>query len=146
MNDACMSPTCLPFSKDDWDCDLVASTAWQTLFLKLENKTKYLDEDLPYKTMFRMAPRSSQEFAFISRYFFNFIIVRHPFTRLVSAYKDRIARCKMKAEWYNSGGTIISSLKPLYVGYISSVTQPGTDQRTWVQCSVWRWSNYFYWW
>ena len=93
----------------------MASTAWQTLFLKLENNTKYLDEDLPYKTMFRMAPRSSQEFAFISAYFYNFIIVRHPFTRLVSAYKDRIARCKMKAEWYSSGQTQIPSLKLLII-------------------------------
>ena len=43
-----------------------------------------------------MAPKSSKEFDNISKHFFNFLLVRHPFTRLVSAYKDRIARCKMK--------------------------------------------------
>ena len=50
-----------------------------------------------------MAPKSSKEFEHISKSFFNFILVRHPFERLISAYKDRIKGCKMKAEWYNSG-------------------------------------------
>ena len=50
-----------------------------------------------------MAPKSSKEFEHISKSFFNFILVRHPFKRLISAYKDRIEGCKMKAEWYNSG-------------------------------------------
>ena len=85
----------------------MASTSWQTSFLKLENNSKYLKENLPYKTMFRMAPKSSKEFDYISKHFFNFIIVRHPFRRLVSAYSDRIARCKMKAEWYRSGKELI---------------------------------------
>ena len=71
--------------------------------MKLENDSKYLQEDLPYRTMFRMAPSSSKEFESISKHFFNFILVRHPFSRLVSAYLDRVRDCKMKAEWYSKG-------------------------------------------
>ena len=78
----------------------VASMSWQTLFMQMENNSKYLEEDKPYQTMFRMAPRSSKDFAEISKHFFNFIIVRHPFHRLVSAYRDRVEGCKMKGEWY----------------------------------------------
>jgi chondroitin 4-sulfotransferase 11 len=78
----------------------VASTSWQTLFLQIENITKYLEEDKPYQTMFRMAPKSSKEFSEISKHFFNFLVVRHPFHRLVSAYRDRVEGCKMKGEWY----------------------------------------------
>ena len=78
----------------------VASTSLQTLFMKLENNSKYLDEDKPYQTMYRMAPKSSKEFAEISKSFYNFVIVRHPFSRLVSAYKDRVKGCRMKGEWY----------------------------------------------
>ena len=81
----------------------VASTSWQTVFLKLENDSKHLEEDLPYRTMFRMAPSSSKEFETISRHFFNFLLVRHPLCRLVSAYQDRVRGCKMKAEWYARG-------------------------------------------
>ena len=83
------------------------------MFLKLENNSKHIEEDIPYRTMFRMAPKSSKEFEHISRNFFNFIIVRHPFERLISAYKDRIKGCKMKAEWYNSGMHKNSSIKNL---------------------------------
>ena len=79
---------------------IVASTSWQTLFMRLENNTKLILEDKPYRTMFRLSPKSSKDFEFISQNFFNFILVRHPFHRLVSAYSDRIKGCKMKAEWY----------------------------------------------
>ena len=72
--------------------------------------------------MFRMAPKSSKEFDNISKHFFNFLLVRHPFTRLVSAYKDRIARCKMKAEWYNSGeSTIIPNILQFETISVSSM-------------------------
>ena len=81
----------------------VASTSWQTVFLKLENDSKHLEEDLPYRTMFRMAPSSSKEFETISKHFFTFLLVRHPLCRLVSAYQDRVRGCKMKAEWYIRG-------------------------------------------
>ena len=74
--------------------------------MKLENNSKHLEEDLPYRTMFRLAPSSSKEFKTISQNFFNFILVRHPFCRLESAYQDRIKGCKMKAEWYAKGATL----------------------------------------
>jgi len=78
----------------------VASTSWQSLFLRLENNSVHLKQDTPYRTMFWMAPRSSKEFAEIAGSFYNFLLVRHPFTRLVSGFRDRVESCKMEAEWY----------------------------------------------
>ena len=78
----------------------VASMSLQTIFMKLENNSKYLQEDKPYLTMYRMSPRSSKDFAEISSGFHNFLVVRHPFHRLVSAYRDRVEGCKMKGEWF----------------------------------------------
>ena len=68
--------------------------------MQIENNSHFLKEDKPYQTMFRMAPKSSKDFSEISKHFFNFLIVRHPFERLVSAYRDRVEGCKMKGEWY----------------------------------------------
>ena len=80
----------------------VASTTWQTVFMKLENNTKHLREDFPYRTMFRLSPRSSKEFETISKNYYNFILVRHPFHRLVSAYRDKISHCNSRAEFYKA--------------------------------------------
>ena len=66
----------------------------------------------------RMAPRSSKEFAEVADSFYNFMLVnplwfcisqllttdhpfpqfqvRHPFTRLVSAFRDRVESCRME--------------------------------------------------
>ena len=70
--------------------------------MKLENNSVHIKEDLPYKTMYRMAPKSSKEFEFISKHYYNFMIVRHPFRRLISAYNNRVKGCEMSAKWYTT--------------------------------------------
>ena len=84
-----------------------ASTSWQTLFMQIKINSKYLEEDKPYQTMFRMAPKSPKDFSEICKHFLNFLIVRHPFERFVSAYRDTVEGCNMKGEWYKKVADIL---------------------------------------
>ena len=91
--------------------------------MKLENNSVHIKEDLPYKTMYRMAPKSSKEFEFISKHYYNFMIVRHPFRRLISAYNNRVKGCEMSAKWYTTGWFSIFSFNvksKFYEIFISS--------------------------
>ena len=80
-----------------------------------------------------MAPSSSKEFETISRHFFNFLLVRHPLCRLLSAYQDRVRGCKMKAEWYARGKYINNQTKENKYSLYMQLRKPYASKRV---CNV----------
>ncbi|XP_021929387.1 carbohydrate sulfotransferase 11-like isoform X2 [Zootermopsis nevadensis] len=67
----------------------VASTSWIALFSHLANRT-HIDEY--YREIRILSPKSAEELHGIitTKDYYKLIVVRHPFERLVSAYRDRI--------------------------------------------------------
>ncbi|PSN37473.1 hypothetical protein C0J52_22171 [Blattella germanica] len=64
----------------------VASTSWIALFSHLANRTNIEEY---YREIKFLSPKTTEELQSAKRYY-KIIAVRHPFQRLVSAYRDRI--------------------------------------------------------
>ncbi|XP_050716022.1 carbohydrate sulfotransferase 11-like isoform X2 [Eriocheir sinensis] len=68
----------------------VASTSLMMSFLRVEGVPQYITGS-PHMLADRfLKPQTERELAFAQDHFFKFLLVRHPFARLLSAYRDKV--------------------------------------------------------
>ncbi|TRY70203.1 hypothetical protein TCAL_09643 [Tigriopus californicus] len=74
----------------------VASSTWMTFYAKVDNDPRFLADmertGMSYKIGEKLGPSSATEVVekLGSGNYFSFLVVRHPFDRILSAYRDRI--------------------------------------------------------
>ncbi|XP_076066955.1 carbohydrate sulfotransferase 11-like [Oratosquilla oratoria] len=65
------------------------STSWNAMFARLLNRTEFDEKKNYFEIRKIMTPKRSRDLL-ESMTYYTFMMVRHPFTRLLSAYRDRI--------------------------------------------------------
>merc|ERR1711963_876751 len=91
----------------------VASSSWMWLFTKMGTgeQPEVVDQNpgAVYKVQYRMAPRNLEEFNKAVASYTNIILVRPPLSRLISAYRDRVATMKFPPQVARDTGLLLSN-------------------------------------
>ena len=80
----------------------VASSSWMWMFTKIRTGRELPPGEPTYRIQYHMSPRNISSYYSAVTSYNNILLVRHPFERLLSAYRDRVAGGKTKYRVYKN--------------------------------------------